>query len=463
MKGSYKELAADILKNVGGEENVSSLVHCATRLRFRLKNQEKANKKALEQLEGVIAVIESGGQCQVVIGNHVEDVYNAFSEVSHLSLDGTVDAKDDGAANGDRGAKAVVNRFIGMISSVFTPLMSAFCGAGLLKALLILFTTLNWLKADSGTYMVLYAGADAIFMFLPVALSISAAKFFKTNQFVSFIIGASLVYPTLTAAFSAGTKLTFLGIPVILASYTSSVIPAFVAIWALSKVEKLLNKIIPQILKGIFVPLLSIVIVVPATYLIIGPVTDYAGKLLANGYNSLIALSPIVAGGLVALIWPVVVLFGLHWGFVPIVLNNIKVFKRDTLFTITGPNNFCQAGACLGVFLKTRDRDLKTVAGSAALSAFLAGITEPAIYGVNLKFKRPFIIACVFSGIAGAITAAVGAGCSTFIGTGFLTLPAYIGKGFVGFLIACAIAFVGSLVVTYFFGFSDKMLQTDKK
>lgn len=463
MAKDYSQLAENILKTVGGEENVSSLVHCATRLRFKLKDPKQADKKALEQLEGVIAVIDSGGQQQVVIGNHVADVYNAIGAVSHLSLSDEEVPADDGAAESKRGPKELVNSFIGMISSVFTPLLGAFCGAGLLKALLILFTTLNWLSSDSGTYMILYAGADAIFNFLPIALAVSAAKFFKTNRYVAFIVGAALVYPTMTAAYTAGTSLTFLGIPVVLASYTSSVIPAFVAVWALSKIEKLLNKIIPQILKGILVPLLCVMIVVPLTFLVIGPVTDYGGKLLSSGYNALIGVNPIVAGGLVALIWPVVVLFGLHWGFVPIVLNNLNVFGRDTLFTITGPNNFCQAGACLGVFLKTKNKELKLVAGSAAVSAFFAGITEPAIYGVNLKYKRPFVIACIFSGIAGAITAAVGAGCGTFVGTGLLTLPAYIGQGFVGFLIACAIAFVGSTVCTFLFGFNDTMVLPSAK
>lgn len=452
MAKNYDQLAKDIVKYVGGEDNIVSLVHCATRLRFKLKDREKADKKAVEQTTGVISVVESGGQFQVVIGSHVADVYAAIGKVTGVSLEGTVE-EDTAAPKGK-----ILNVLIDTISSIFSPLLGAFAGAGLVKAFLVLCTTAGWLSNKSGTYTVLYAASDAIFTFLPIALAITAAKRFKTNQFVAFCVGAALVYPSMTAAFSAHTPISFLGIPVVLVSYTSSVIPAIVAVWALSKVEKFFAWILPEILKASLVPAFCIVTVIPATFLVIGPVTDYLGKLLASGYSAALAINPIIAGGVIALIWPVVVLFGMHWGFVPIVLNNFKVYGRDTLFTITGPNNFCQAGACLGVFLKTKDKDLKTIAGSAAVPAFLTGITEPAIYGVNLKYKRPFIISCIFSGIAGAITAAVGAGASTFVGTSLLALPAYVGKGFVGFLIACAIAYVGSAVCTYLFGFNDDMI-----
>ncbi|MCM8711545.1 PTS transporter subunit EIIC [Clostridium sp. SYSU_GA19001] len=451
MAKNYEQLAKDIIKNVGGEDNVASLVHCATRLRFKLKDRDKADKKAIEQLHGVITVVESAGQFQVVIGNHVADVYKTIGQVTGVSLEGAV--SDDEVPKGKG-----LNLLIETISAIFTPMLGAFSGAGLIKAFLILATTLKWMDTKSGTYTILYSAADAIFTFLPIVLSITAAKRFKTNQFVAFCVGAALVHPNMTAAFSSKTALTFLGIPVVLVSYTSSVIPAVIAVWVLSKVEKFFAKIVPEILNRFLVPALCIVTVIPATFLVIGPVTDFLGKLLASGYTSVLAINPIIAGGVIALIWPVVVLFGMHWGFVPIVLNNFAVYGRDTLFTITGPNNFCQAGACLGVFLKTKDKDLKAIAGSAAVPAFLTGITEPAIYGVNLKYKRPFIIACVFSGIAGAITAGAGAGASTFVGTSALTLPAYIGQGFTGFLIACVIAYVGSAVTTYLFGFNDSMI-----
>lgn len=451
-KKNYEKLAKEIVGYIGGSENVNALVHCATRLRFKVKNTQNVDKKKLEQLEGVITVLDSGGQIQVVIGQHVADVYDTIFEVADLKKENQSDAEESGEK------KNLLNTFMDTISGIFAPVLGVMSGAGMLKALLILCTTFGWLKADMGTYRILYAAADGVFTFIPVFLAYTAAKKFRANEFVAVGVAAALLYPDLTAAYSAGEALTFLKIPVVLVSYTSSVIPIVISVYALSKLEKGLKKIVPTVCKTFLTPLLSLAIMVPATYLVIGPIADTVGKALASGYTGLVGLNPVIAGGLLGLIWPAAVMFGVHWGFVPIVMNNIAEYGRDTLFTITGPNNMAQAGATLGVFLKTKDKSVKELAGPAALSAVLAGITEPAIYGVTLRFKRPFFIGAVFSGIAGAIVAAAGTGAPTLLGTSILTLPGYIGVGFVGFLIACAIAYFGSAIVTYFFGYSDDML-----
>ena len=451
-KKNYEKLAKEIVRYIGGSENVNSLVHCATRLRFKVKNTQNVDKKKLEQLEGVITVLDSGGQIQVVIGQHVADVYDTIFEVTDLKKENPSDAEESGEK------KNLLNTFMDTISGIFAPVLGVMSGAGMLKALLILCTTFGWLKADMGTYRILYAAADGVFTFIPVFLAYTAAKKFRANEFVAVGVAAALLYPDLTAAYSAGEALTFLKIPVVLVSYTSSVIPIVISVYALSKLEKGLKRIVPTVCKTFLTPLLSLAIMVPATYLVIGPIADTVGKALASGYTGLVGLNPVIAGGLLGLIWPAAVMFGVHWGFVPIVMNNIAEYGRDTLFTITGPNNMAQAGATLGVFLKTKDKSVKELAGPAALSAVLAGITEPAIYGVTLRFKRPFFIGAVFSGIAGAIVAAAGTGAPTLLGTSILTLPGYIGVGFVGFLIACAIAYFGSAIVTYFFGYSDDML-----
>ena len=451
-KKNYENLEKEIVRYIGGVENVNTLIHCATRLRFKVKNTQNVDKKKLEQLEGVITVLDSGGQIQVVIGQHVADVYDTIFEVTDLKKENPSDAEESGEK------KNLLNTFMDTISGIFAPVLGVMSGAGMLKALLILCTTFGWLKADMGTYRILYAAADGVFTFIPVFLAYTAAKKFRANEFVAVGVAAALLYPDLTAAYSAGEALTFLKIPVVLVSYTSSVIPIVISVYALSKLEKGLKRIVPTVCKTFLTPLLSLAIMVPATYLVIGPIADTAGKALASGYTGLVGLNPVIAGGLLGLIWPAAVMFGVHWGFVPIVMNNIAEYGRDTLFTITGPNNMAQAGATLGVFLKTKDKSVKELAGPAALSAVLAGITEPAIYGVTLRFKRPFFIGAVFSGIAGAIVAAAGTGAPTLLGTSILTLPGYIGVGFVGFLIACAIAYFGSAIVTYFFGYSDDML-----
>lgn len=455
-KKNYDETARQIIACVGGPENISSLIHCATRLRFQLADTSKADKSRLGQVEKVITVVEAGGQLQVVIGNAVGDVYDAVMQ--------QLGRKTDEAADGEGTEKKTpLALFMDTIAGIFTPILGAMCGAGLLKGLLILLTTLGVLTSSMGTYRILYAAANGIFTFLPIFLAYTAAKKFKADPFVAAAIAAALLYPDLTTAFSKGEAVTFLNIPVILVSYTSSVIPIILSVYVLSRLEKLLKKILPDIVKNIFTPLISLTLMVPATYLVIGPIADYAGKLLAGGYTAVVGLSPVVAGFILGLIWPAAVMFGLHWGFVPIVMNNITQYGRDTLFTITGPNNFAQAGATLGVFLKTKNKKVKDVAGPAAFTAVLAGITEPAIYGVTLKYKKPFFIGAFFSGIAGAITAAVGAGAPTLLGTSILTLPGYIGVGFTGFCIACAIAYFGSAVCTFLFGYSDKMIPEEER
>lgn len=451
-KKNYDELAKQIVASVGGAGNVNSLIHCATRLRFQIKDSAKVDKKRLSQTEKVITVVEAGGQLQVVIGNAVGDVYDAILATSSIKA-GDTDRDDKKSSD-----KNIINMFMSTVSGIFAPILGAMSGAGLLKGLLILFTTMGWLSTEMGTYRILFAAADGVFTFLPVFLAYTSAKRFKADPFVSVAIASALMYPNITAAFAAKESLTFLNIPVVLVSYTSSVIPIILSVYVLSKLERGLRSILPDIVKNIFTPLLSLVIMVPSTFLVIGPVSDFAGKMLAGGYTALVSVNPVIAGFILGLVWPAAVMFGLHWGFIPIVINNISQYGRDTLFTITGPNNFAQAGAALGVFLKTKNKKVKDIAGPAALSAVLAGITEPAIYGVTLKYKKPFFIGAFFSGIAGAITAAVGAGAPTVLGTSLLTLTGYIGVGFAGFCAACAIAYFGSAICTYLFGFSDDML-----
>ena len=408
MAKDYTSLAKKIVENVGGENNVISLVHCATRLRFKLIDENKVNMDVLNQTEGVITVMKAGGQVQVVIGNKVDTVYDAVLSCTNINTGNTEEIEDTGKKN-------LLNTLLETISGIFSPMLGVMCGAGMLKALLILCTTLNILTADMGTYKILYAAADSVFNFMPIILGYTAAKKFKCNPFIAMSIAMSLLYPTMTAAYSEGTKLTFLTIPVTLVSYASSVMPIIISVYVQSKLEKLLKKIIPEVCKLFLTPLLELSIMVPATFLVIGPVMDKFGKLLASGYTAIMGFNPIIAGGFVGLIWPAAVIFGLHWGFVPIVMNNIATYGRDTLFVITGPNNMAQAGATLGVFLKTKDKKLKELSGSAAFSAVLAGITEPAIYGVTLPYKRPF-----------------------------------------------AIAYFGSAICTYLFGFNDSMLPQNK-
>ena len=279
MAKNYDQLSKDIVKYIGGTENVISLFHCATRLRFKVKDTGAVDKENLSQLSGVIKVLDSGGQIQVVIGNHVADVCEAVFQNTGLK-------REAGAEEGGE-KQNLLNTFMDTISGIFAPMLGAMSGAGMLKALLILLTTLSVLTPEMGTYRILQAAGDGVFTFLPIILAVTASKKFKANTYVAMGIAAALVYPDLTAAFSAGEALTFLKIPVVLVSYTASVIPIIISVYLLSKLEKALNKVMPEMVKGFLVPLVSLMVIVPLTYLVVGPIADTAGKLLASGYDVL--------------------------------------------------------------------------------------------------------------------------------------------------------------------------------
>jgi PTS system beta-glucosides-specific IIC component len=453
----YSNLAKTIIEKVGGAENVQSVVHCMTRLRFVLKDESVAETANLKETEGVLDVLQAGGQYQVVIGTHVEHVYSAIEQVRTPQQPHQTEQNDKSEAKNE---KKGVTLLLDTISAIFLPIMAGMMGTGILKGLLVMFTEFGWMSTESGTYLVLYAAADAFFYFLPLILAVTSARRFGANQFVAMAVAGSFLYPNLVALFNVGTAISFVGIPVKLINYGSSVIPVIVAVYVLSVLEKSLNKIMPQLIKGIFVPVICIVVMVPFSLIAIGPLTGMLGDAVANGYTALYEYMPPVAGLILAVLWPILVIFGAHWGLVPIVMNNFAVYGYDTLLPVTIGTNFAMAGAALAVCLKTRNKSLKELAGTSAFSAIIGGVTEPAIYGVNLKYRKPFIIACISIGLGGVIVGIAGAQYPSLLAISLVTLPAIaVLKGGVAMLIASAIGFFGAFIGTYLFGFNDKMLD----
>lgn len=463
MAKDYKKMGSEILEAVGGEENVNSLTHCMTRLRFKLKDETKADDAKVGQVKGVIQVIKASGQYQVVIGTDVGDVYDEILKTTNLGAkkETATEIAEENPSEAPK-KKNVINAAIDVISGIFLPFMGAFMAAGLLKGLLVLFTTVGWLSAESTTYSILYAIADGVFYFLPMFLAYTAAEKFKADKFVSVAVAAALVYPTINELFNAGTAVTFFGIPVQLISYPTSVIPIIVAVFLQSKIEGFLKPRIPQVVRGIFVPIISLVVTSLITFLVIGPITNVIATGLANGINFLLNVCPPVAGAVFGLIYPVMIIFGLHWGLIPIVLNNLSTLGGDNLLPITLATNFAIAGCTLGVMLKTKNAQLKEVAASTFLSALIGGITEPAIYGVVLKYKRPFVIVCVLDAIGGALMAVYGGLQTALFSTCILTVPTYVAMlGNIALVVVC-LGFFGGLILTYLFGYSDKMLEENK-
>ncbi|GGP11293.1 PTS beta-glucoside transporter subunit IIBCA [Oceanobacillus neutriphilus] len=448
----FEKTAKDIIKYVGGESNVISLVHCATRLRFNLKNNAKANKEKLEDVDGVITVQESGGQYQIVIGNNVPEVYRAIGEHSNI-LD---DNKTSNQGNNENSGN-IVSRIIDVISSIFAPFLGVFAGAGILKGLLMIADNLNWLTDEDGTYIILNAASDSLFYFLPILIAVTTARKFGGNIYTAIAIAGALVYPSIIDVAEQDMSITFLGIPVVMMTYTSTVIPIILSIILMSYLEKLCNRFIHQSVKNFLTPLILLIVMVPATLIIFGPIGITLGIKIADivlaGFN----FSPLLAGAILGGLYQILVIFGIHWGLSPVIINNISVYGGDGIKPATGASVFAQAGAAFAVFLKTKNKKFKALSGSATITA-LFGITEPAIYGVTLRLKKPFIAACIGGTVGGAIIGYGGTLAFSTGAPGILTLPIFYGPGGQGFLamvIGIAVSFIISAVITYIIGFED--------
>lgn len=465
----YEQLAKDIIENVGGKENVNSVVHCITRLRFKLKDEGKANTDVLKNMEGVVTVMKSGGQYQVVIGNHVSDVYKAVAEIGGFQNQSPVEDE------GDKKKQGVFNSFIDIISGIFTPTLGVLAATGMIKGFNSLFVALGWFSDKSGTYQILNAVGDALFYFFPIFLGYTAMKKFGGNHFIGMAIGAALVYPTLSGL-SAGNPLytlfagtmfespihiTFLGIPVILMSYSSSVIPIIISTYVAAKLENWLKKVIPDVVKLFLVPFFTLIIIVPLTFIVIGPIATWAGQLIGQLTLWLIGLSPIIAGVFLGAFWQVFVIFGLHWGLIPIAINNIMVMGQDTILSLIFPATFAQIGAVLAIMLKTKDKKLKSLSIPAFISGIF-GVTEPAIYGITLPRKKPFIISCIAAAIGGGIIGAFNVKGYIMGGLGIFAFPSFIHPkdgitmGLWGAAIGALAAFILGYILTTLFGGKEK-------
>lgn len=467
MAKNYDALAKTIIKNVGGKDNVISVVHCTTRLRFKLKDEKKANDDALKDTDGVVTVVKAGGQYQVVIGNEVADVYEAVLKEGGFSGGGQV-ADDDL----DDSNMSLMDKAIDLISGIFTPILGPMAAAGMIKGLTAMCASFGWLAKTSGTYEVLYAIGDGFFYFLPLILEITSAKKFKVDRFTAITIGAAMCYPAMVAMNSSkkvlfdlfnGTFLhsqvhaTFLGIPIISMNYTSTVIPIILAVWFASVVEKWCKKWIPTVVKTFLVPFVTLLIVVPLTFLIIGPLATWIGNALAAITSAVYNFSPVLAGILLGGFWQVFVIFGVHWGFVAVMMSNIAALGYDPILGLSLGASFAQIGVVLAILLQTKDQKLKGIALPAFLSGIF-GVTEPAIYGVTLPRKKPFVLSCIAAGIGGGLIGFFGTKMYMMGGMGVFVIPAAIGPktgvdmSVYGLMIAMAVSFVLGFILQMVLG-----------
>jgi len=442
----YAKTATGVLAGVGGKENVQSLVHCATRLRFVLKDESKADAAAIKATPGVITTAQAGGQYQVVIGNDVPEVFAEIGKISGLG-----GAGDSDAPSGPKGN--LFNRFISMISSIFTPVLWALAGTGLLKAFLAAAVTFGWMDTTTSTYAVLNALSDAFINFLPLALAITSARYFKANEWTALAIGGALLYPTMTALVGQ-PDLTFFGIPFTMVTYVSSVIPIIVIVWLQSHAERFLYAKLPGAIRRFVTPMIVVLLAVPIVFVVIGPISSVLSGWLGGGIGWVFANLPWLGGAIMGGLWQVFVIFGLHWGLVPLFTLEFQTTGQIMLIGPVFAAVLAQAAAVAGVWVRARNRSLKSLAAPATLSGFLAGITEPAIYGINLPLKRPFAFGIVGGAIGGAIISLGGVFSEAFVVPSGLALPALFGNGNmvmlgIGLLVAIVVPFLLTAIVGF--------------
>ena len=424
----YDDLARIIIQNVGGKSNIISLTHCVTRLRFKLKDESKARTSVLNDTDGIVTVIRSGGQYMVVIGSHVPDVYDAVCAAAGIPPSAAVDADGQLIERAvPRRAFHPLNAFIGIITSVFTPFLGVLCACGILKGFLALFVAAGLLDGSGSTYNILYALSDSFFYFMPILLSYTAAKKFGLPEMEGLLIGAGLLYPYLLKD-SVYLHDSLFGIPVVMPAagdYSSSMIPIICAIAFAAWFEKQFKDHIPAVVKTFVVPLITCTVTFALTLWVIGPIASGAADLLSGFFIWMASVSRLLFGLLVGGLWQILVMLGLHWALIPMMINNINISGQDTILAAMLGTTFAQAGSVAAIWLKTRNPKTRQLCAPAFISA-IAGVTEPAIYGVTLPKKKPFVITCLISAVSGAALMMTGTVACRITGMGVFAWTQFI-------------------------------------
>lgn len=461
----YESLAKEIIENIGGAKNINSLGHCITRLRFQLKDESKANDDVLKKMDGVVTVMKSAGQYQVVIGNHVPAVYELVCELAGISAD-----EQKGEA-----PKGVFNKLIDIIGGCFQPILGVMCAAGMLKGVNALFVFLGWYIETDGLYIMFNAIGDSVFFFMPVILGMTSAKKFKLNPMVGLVIGAAMCYPTIQQSALAalheplGTIMgmdystTILGIPFIAGSYTSSVIPVIMVTAFAAQIQKLAKKVVPELLQNFFVPFMVLLISLPIGFMLIGPIVNYLTLILGNGFSALYDFNPLLLAVTVGFFWQVLVIFGLHWSLIPLAMANLGVMGYDTILVGMFGATFAQTAVVIAMYFKLKDKKLKDLCIPAAISGF-CGVTEPAIYGLTLPKKTPFIFSMIGAASGAIVMGLAGVKGFTMGGLGIFGVVNYIdtvskdASGMYAAFICIAVSAIVGFALTFFF-WKDKSIE----
>lgn len=441
-----KQLAEEILRFSGGESNIKGVTHCVTRLRLSVNDTNVIKVNDIQILPGVLGVNIVGNQLQVILGGKVYAIYDAFLPLVNAS-------SSNGEGKGGN-KESLISRFLDTLSGIFTPIIPAIIGAGLLKGIMIFLMFYNIVSTESDIYKFLNIFSDSAFYFIPLLLAFSTATRFKCNPYVAVAIAGILVHPSLITMMNESSSLKFIGIPITNASYASSVLPIILGVWLMSYVERWLTNVIPKILKTILVPLLTVLIVAPIILAVLGPIGTIVGNSIGQGFIDFYLNFGILAGAVLGAVYPFLVILGMHVGFTPVMVQSLSKFGVDYMMALFVAANSAQAGATFAVYTKTKNKGFKALAGTAALNAFI-GITEPALFGVTTKLKRPLIAVSIGGALGGAIAGAFHVQASG-MGTGPIAgIPLFLGPTFIYFVISSLVSLLVAFILTLVIGFDD--------
>ena len=458
MKKDYAEIADTLIATLGGKENITRLFHCMTRLRFYVKDRTKINEKEILKVSGISGVNWHEDQFQVIAGNEVNEMYKALENKGVPT--------DDAPAAESQSSKSVVSKIIDSITGCMTPMIPALTAAGMIKVVLSLLTTFHLVTDTSSTYQVISMIGDVTFYFMPFLIAANAAKVFRVNQSLALFIAGVYLSPAFVSMVASDAAITLFGLPITKATYSYSVIPVILMVWITHYIELLVDRITPKMVKLILNPTLVILISAPIALIVVGPLGTIIGNGLAVAINFLSAKLGFIIVGILAATFPFIVMTGMHHALTPIGLNAIATGGTDSLIFVSQVcSNIAQSGSSFAVAVKSKDENMKQLASAAGVSA-LMGITEPALYGVTLKLKRPVVAAAIAAGIGGIVGGLLHV--SLYIAQNcIMAIPAFIGeKGMSNLLygiIMIVVSFVASFVLTFIFGFEDAEPEQEEK
>lgn len=449
MQSKFEKIAEEILERIGGAANISNCTHCMTRLRFTLKDTSLVKAEEIEALQGVLGIKNAGGQFQVIIGKDVNDVYDCVCKIANIKtteLDIT-----DGEEAGEK--KKIGQQILDYISNAFIPLVPALVGSGMLKGFLSLFTYLGWLDATSATYAVLSAAGNAVFYFIPLLIAYNTAKYLKANIVVAMVIMGALMEPNFTALAGAEDPLTLFGLPLTVITYSSMIIPALIIVPIQAQLGKLLKRFIPKSIQLLFVPLITIFVMVVLSVLVIGPASSELSNLIGKASNWLNDTNAVLFGILVGGTVGYLTILGVHMALVPIIMLNFTNMGADPVLAFMSATCYAQIGVAFAIWFRSKDKEVKSLAGASGITALLAGVTEPILFGVCMKYKRSYAVIGIAGALGGMIMGIFGCKAMGFVNAGILGLSGYFSDTFRFYLLAAAVSMVAGFILMAVFGF----------